>query len=128
MSEQPVTLGRNAPRRLIRALKDFLTSEVGWRARGLFALLLVFALAVNGLNVVNSYIGRDFMTALAHRDREGFVRQAALYVGVFAALTAVAVLYRFIEERLGLFWRVWLTRRITRRYLADRTYLHLKES
>jgi putative ATP-binding cassette transporter len=128
MSEQPVTLGRNAPRRLIRALKDFLTSEVGWRARGLFALLLVFALAVNGLNVVNSYIGRDFMTALAHRDREGFVRQAALYVGVFAALTAVAVLYRFIEERLGLFWRVWLTRRITRLYLADRTYLRLKES
>src|SRR5206468_12261692 len=37
-------------------------------------------------------------------------------------------LYRFTEERLGLFWRVWLTRRIIRQYLANRTYFHLKES
>jgi putative ATP-binding cassette transporter len=128
MSEQPVTFDRETRRRFVRVVRDFLTSEVRWWACGLLALLVAFALAVNGLNVVNSYVGRDFMTAIAHRDRAGFVRQAALYVGVFAASTAVAVLYRFTEERLGLFWRVWMTKRITRRYLADRTYLRLKES
>jgi putative ATP-binding cassette transporter len=128
MSEHPVTLDRATGRRFVRAVKEFLTSEVRWRARGLVALLLAFALAINGLNVVNSYVGRDFMTAISHRDQTGFVRQAVLYVGVFAGSTAVAVLYRFTEERLGLFWRVWLTRRITRRYLTDRTYLRLKES
>jgi len=105
-----------------------MTSEVRWRARGLFALLIAFAFTVNGLNVVNTYIGRDFVTAITHRDWAGFVRQAIFYVAVLAALTAVAVMYRFTEERLGLFWREWLTRRIIRRYLADRTYLHLKES
>ena len=105
-----------------------MTSEVRWRACGLFALLIAFALTLNGLNVVNSYVGRDFITAISHRDWTGFIRQAVRYVGVFAGSTAVAVLYRFTEERLGLFWRVWLTRRIVRRYLADRTYLHLKES
>ena len=105
-----------------------MTSEVRWRACGLFALLIAFALTLNGLNVVNSYVGRDFITAISHRDWSGFIRQAVRYVGVFAGSTAVAVLYRFTEERLGLFWRVWLTRRIVRRYLADRTYLHLKES
>ena len=31
-------------------------------------------------------------------------------------------------KKLGLFWRVWLTRRIIGLYFADRTYLHLKES
>jgi putative ATP-binding cassette transporter len=128
MSEQPVAFDRETRRRFVRVLKDFLTSEVRWWARGLFALLLGFALAVNGLNVVNSYVGRDFMTAIAHRDRTGFIQQAALYIAVFAASTIVAVLYRFTEERLGLFWRVWLTRRVTRRYLTDRTYLWLKES
>jgi putative ATP-binding cassette transporter len=128
MTEQPVSLDRETRRRFVRVIKDFLTSEVRWWARGLFALLFAFALAVNGLNVVNSYVGRDFMTAIAQRDRTGFIRQAVLYVGVFAASTAVAVLYRFTEERLGLFWRVWLTRRVTRRYLTDRTYLRLKES
>jgi putative ATP-binding cassette transporter len=128
MSDQPVPLNRETGRRFVRVVKDFLTSEVRWRARALVGLLVAFALAVNGLNVVNSYVGRDFMTAIAHRDYTGFVRQAILYVGVFAASTAVAVLYRFTEERLGLFWRVWLTRRIVRRYLTDRTYLRLKES
>ena len=80
MSEQPVAFDLVTARRLIRAVKDFFTSEVRWRARGLFALLIVFALAVNGLNVVNSYVGRDFMTAIEHRDRAGFVREAVLFV------------------------------------------------
>src|SRR5215468_10458725 len=128
MSEQPGAFDRVTGRRFVRAVKDFLTSEVRWRARGLFALLIAFAFTLNGLNVVNSYVGRDFMTAISHRDWTGFIRQAVLYVGVFAGLTAVAVMYRFTEERLGLFWRVWLTRRIIRQYLADRTYLQLKES
>ena len=128
MSEQPVAFDLVIVRRFARAVRDFMTSEVRWRACGLFALLIAFALTLNGLNVVNSYVGRDFITAISHRDWTGFIRQAVRYVGVFAGSTAVAVLYRFTEERLGLFWRVWLTRRIVRRYLADRTYLHLKES
>jgi putative ATP-binding cassette transporter len=128
MREQPVAFDRATARRFFRVVKDFLTSEVRWRARGLFALLLAFALTINGLNVVNSYVGRDFMTAISQRDGTGFIRQAVLYFGVFAGSTIVAVLYRFTEERLGLFWRVWLTRRITQRYLADRTYLWFKES
>src|SRR5438270_12774935 len=128
MSEQPVAFDRVTARRFVRAVKDFLTSEVRWRARGLFAILITFALTINGLNVVNSYVGRDFMTAIAHRDQAGFTREAVLYLAVFAGSTAIAVFYRFTEERLGLFWRVWLTRRIVRQYLSARTYLHLKES
>ena len=68
------------------------------QAGGLFALLIAFAFTINGLNVLNSYVGRDFMTAIAHRDQTGFIRHAVLYVGVFALSTAVAVLYRFTEE------------------------------
>ena len=112
----------------MRAVRDLLTSEVRRPAIGLLALLLVFALSVNGLNVVSSYVGRDFMTAIAARDMSGFVRLAILYVAVFAATTAVAVLYRFSEERLGLLWRSWLTKRVTVRYLDRRTYLHVRES
>ena len=128
MSEQPGAFDRVTGRRFVRAVKDFLTSEVRWRARGLFALLIAFAFTLNGLNVVNSYVGRDFMTAISHRDQAGFIWQAVLFIGVFAGSTVVAVMYRFTEERLGLFWRVWLTQRIIRYYLTDRTYLWLKES
>src|SRR5262249_38370174 len=97
-----------------------------WRARTMFGLLFVFALAVSGLNVLNSYVNRDFMTAIANRDGRAFARQAVLYVLVFAVLSAVAAFYRFTEERLVVLWRVWQTRSLTRAYLQDRTYFRLK--
>ena len=128
MSVQAAPLNRQTARRFVQAVRDLLTSEVRAKAIGLLVLLLVFALSVNGLNVVSSYVGRDFMTAIADRNMPGFVRLAIVYVGVFAATTVVAVLYRFAEERLGLLWRAWLTKRVTVRYLARRTYLRLRES
>jgi len=105
MSAHTTPLNRHTARRFVRAVRDLLTSEVRGRAIGLLILLAVFALSVNGLNVVNSYVGRDFMTAIANRDMSGFLRMTILYVGVFAATTAVAVFYRFSVERLGLLWR-----------------------
>jgi vitamin B12/bleomycin/antimicrobial peptide transport system ATP-binding/permease protein len=105
MSEQPVAFDRLTARRFVHAVKAFLTSDVRWPARGLFALLIAFALSINGLNVVSSYVGRDFMTAISHRDHAEFIHQTVVYLAVLAVSTAVAVLYRFIEERLGLFWR-----------------------
>ena len=66
--------------------------------------------AINGLNVLNSYVNRDFMTAIEHQNMDGFVYYALLYVFVLGVSTVVAVLYRYAEERLGLLWRKWLTR------------------
>jgi putative ATP-binding cassette transporter len=128
MSEQAVPINRKTGERFVRVVKSFLSSEVRWRALGLFAVLIGFLFAISGLNVVNSYVGRDFMTAISDRDRAGFVRMATLYIGVFAASTVVAVFQRFAEERLGLLWRAWLTGRLITFYLAGRTYYWLKET
>jgi putative ATP-binding cassette transporter len=109
-------------------LKALGRSRVGGKAKGLFILLILFLFGINGLNVVNSYVGRDFMTAIEHRELGAFARLALLYVGVFAASTIVAVYYRYAEERLGLLWRKWLTERAIVRYLDDRTYFRLHEA
>ena len=91
MSAQPSPFDLQTLRRLIRAIKDLLTSEVRHKAIGLLIFLLAFALSINGLNVVSSYVGRDFMTAIAHREMAEFVRQAILYIGLFVVMTAVAL-------------------------------------
>ena len=75
---------------------------------------------------MNSYVARDFMTAIASRDRARFISQATLYIGVFAASTITAVLYRFSEERLALRWRWWVTRELLTHYLARRAYYYLE--
>ena len=112
-------------RRFAVAIRNFVTSEVRAQAAVLFATLFVLLIAINGLNVLSSYIGRDFMTALEQRDRAQFLREAMRYIAVFASLTATAVLLRFSEERVGLLWRGWLTGRLVHAYLTDRTYRRL---
>ncbi len=118
-------LDRETWRQFAAAAAEFASSDVRGKAGALFAILLALLLAINGLNVLNSYIGRDLMTAIELRHWDGFVRYALRYLGVFAILTVTAVYIRFTEERLGLLWREWLTRHILHVYLAHRTYYRL---
>jgi len=107
------------------AIRNFLTSEVRGRAIFLCVALLLIFLAINALNVVNSYVGRDFMTAIESKDRAGFYQMAFWYVVVFAASTVAAVLASFTQDVLGLLWREWMTRRLVGIYLTDRAYVRL---
>ena len=125
MEDQHVPLNRVTLTRFTRSIRNFATSEVGRQAVFLFALLLTLLVAINALNVVSSYVGRDFMTAIAERNRAGFALFAFAYCVVFAATTVAAVSYRFVEERLGLLWRQWQTQRLTTMYLARRAYYRL---
>jgi len=125
MSEQQIAITRSTWARLGRAVKSFATCEVGGRARALFAVLIALVVIFNALNVLNSYVGRDFMTAISNRDSARFIRQAILYVGVFGASTLVGAFYSFSEQRLGLLWREWLTRELLAAYLDRRAYYRL---
>jgi len=101
--------------------------QVGTKAKWLFAALALFLLAINVLNVINSYVGRDFMTAIENRKLNEFVRMALIYVGVFAASTLVSVYYSFTEQRLGLLWRFWATRETILNYTNNRVYYRLSK-
>jgi putative ATP-binding cassette transporter len=100
-------------------------SPLRWRATGFLGGLVGLLLIISGLNVLNSFVNRDFMTALEQRQATRFFYMALIYLGVFGLLTLVAVTYRFTEERLGLLWRGWLTDHFLARYLHDRAYYRL---
>ncbi|MFZ0243246.1 MAG: SbmA/BacA-like family transporter [Desulfobacterales bacterium] len=111
----------------IHWVKIFLTAEgVGGKAKWLIAVLVLFLLSINALNVLHSYVGRDFMTAIEDRDRSGFMLMALVYIGVFAASTLTGSFYRYTEERFGLMWREWATRRTILAYANKRVYYRLK--
>ncbi|MGQ9659116.1 MAG: ABC transporter ATP-binding protein/permease, partial [Thermochromatium sp.] len=114
--------------RFVHMLQQLGASEVGGQAKILFALLILLLFAINGLNVVNSYVNRDFMTAIENQDMGGFVWYALLFIFVMGVSTVVAVIYRYTEERLGLLWRKWFTERTINRYLEGRTYFRLHAS
>lgn len=120
-------IGRLTRARFSRAVHQFATSEVGAKARTLAASLLALMLGINALNVVSSYVGRNFMTAIANRDMAEFRLQIGVYVAVFGVCTVVAVFQRYTEERLGLLWRAWLTQRLVTIYLEHPIYYRLTD-
>ena len=104
----------------------FFTSEARSPALAWVGLLVALLLGVNGLNVLNSYVFGDFMTALEQRELRRFYLTGGGLAAVFAVLTLVAATARYSEQRLGLLWREWLTRRLLDRYLHGRTYRRLE--
>ncbi len=117
---------RQAWSRSLQTIRLFFTSEVRWVAIGWFTALLILLVSLGGLNVVNSYVGRDFMTAISRRDMEGFIRYAFIYAGVFAISTVLSSFYRFSEERTRLLWRGWLTRLLIDLYMSRDRFYRLK--
>ena len=110
------TPNRAVATRLVVAIRTFARSEVGWRAKLIFATILVLLIGANGLKVANSFVNRNLMSAIAERHTAAFVWRAELTLAVFAGSTIVAVLARFAEERLGLLWREFHRARRRRLY------------
>jgi putative ATP-binding cassette transporter len=113
--------------RFWRVSKPYFTSDARWTALGLLAALFALLLTISGLNVAISYVGRDFMSALAGRQTHRVYTFALIYLGVFAAAAVAGAFSRFCELLLGLRWREWLTRRFIREYLAGQAYFHLNK-
>ena len=130
MNEKNFMFDRQTWGRFVSSLKLFAFSQrkhEGAKALWLFIGLIAFMFGINGLNVVSSYVGRDFMTSIENRNLAEFIKQAMFYIGVFAATTIVAVFFRYTEETLGVLWREWATRRCILGYSSHRVYYRLKQ-
>ncbi len=108
--------------------KAFFSSERRHRARGFLIALLVLALAVGAVQVLMSYAGRDFMTAIAMKNPAAYWQALAWYLGSFALAVPIGVYYRWVEERLALLWREWMAQHLVKRYFNNRAYYRLRGS
>ncbi len=89
------------------------------------ALLLLLSLCVSGLNVIISYVGNFFTTALATKDQDTFWRFLYVYASVFVVGTPIVVIYTYTRQKLGLFWRDWMTNKFLDNYLQNRAYYEI---
>jgi putative ATP-binding cassette transporter len=116
---------RNVIRRFFELSAPFFTSELKYRALGLVSLVLSLSLTINGIGVVMSYIGRDFMTALQTKESSLFQWKLVEYLIAFIVATPIVVFYSYSEQRLSLLWRRWLSHQILSRYFSNRAYYRL---
>ncbi|MEG4393347.1 ABC transporter ATP-binding protein/permease [Microcoleus sp. BROC3] len=93
-----------------------------WKQWTMLALLLFLSLSVSGINVVISYISNFFTTALAEKDQITFWRFMWVYAGVFIIGTPIVVIYGYTQDKLGLYWREWMTDSFLGSYFQNRAY------
>jgi putative ATP-binding cassette transporter len=108
--------------------KAFFASERRRKARGYLTILLTLAFAVGGVQVLMSYAGRDFFTAISNKDHTAYWTSLGWYLGTFALAIPVGVYYRWVEERLALLWREWMAQHLIKRYFNNRAYYRLRGS
>lgn len=96
-----------------------------WQAWAFLALLLFLSLSVSGMNVINSYVGNFFTTALAKKDQLNYWKYLFVYAGVFVVGTPIVVIYRYTQDKLGLYWREWMTNKFLDKYFHDRAYYEI---
>ncbi|MDP3851309.1 MAG: ABC transporter ATP-binding protein/permease [Luteolibacter sp.] len=108
--------------------RAFFASERRHKARGFLIALLMLALSVGGIQVLMSYAGRDFMTAIIRKNPAAYWAALGWYLGSFALAVPIGVFYRWVEERLALFWREWMAQHLVKRYFNNRAYFRLRGS
>ena len=84
-------------------------SEEKWQARGVLALLVLLLALFSSINILFSYVGRDFTTALAEKDLSGFYHALLLTLGVIIFAAPITAFFNFIQQKLFINWRLWLT-------------------
>ncbi|WP_083626163.1 ABC transporter ATP-binding protein/permease [Planktothrix serta] len=100
--------------------------QTRWQPWAFLTVLLLLSLFVSGLNVIISYVGNFFTTALAEKSQDEFWRFLYVYAGVFVVGTPIVVMYMYTRERLGNYWRKWLTDEFLERYLSQRSFYQIE--
>lgn len=108
--------------------RAFFASERRRKARGFLVALLVLALAMGAVQVLMSYAGRDFFTAITKKEPAAYWKALGWYLCTFGLAIPIGVYYRWVEERLALLWREWLAQHLVKRYFNNRAYFRLRGS
>ncbi|MCW7468044.1 ABC transporter ATP-binding protein/permease [Leptospira kanakyensis] len=108
--------------RLTNTIRQLVQSKQGPAAIR-YAITLVFlVIAFNVFNVINSYVGRDFISSIEQKNVTAFYTNVILYAIVFIISSGIGSINRYAEERLGILWREQLTWKLTENYLTERTF------
>jgi putative ATP-binding cassette transporter len=96
-----------------------------WQARGLLLLLVVLLLGQTGFAVLFNELTGEFTSSLAAKDADRFWKSIIQCLGILVVAVPIFAFYYYVRDKLGLFWRRWLTQDYLGRYFNNRAYYEL---
>jgi ABC-type uncharacterized transport system fused permease/ATPase subunit len=110
-----------------RVIGAYWGSRERWGAWGLLLVLLVLLLVRTGLQVVFVVQGGEMTSALADQDSDRFFQAITIFIGVLIVGVPFASWSGYVQRKLGLYWRIWLTQRYLGRYLSGTVFYQLRQ-
>ena len=99
--------------------------EEKWTAWGLTALLVILLLAQTRFAVMLNQQAGEFTSALAAQEKTRFWTAIEYSIGLLVITVPTYALYFYTRDRLGIYWRRWLTNRFLDRYFSNRHFYKL---
>jgi len=96
-----------------------------WQARGLLVLLVLLLLGQTGFSVLFNQLTGEFTSALAAKDADRFWTSILQCLAILIAAVPIYAFYYYVRDKLGIFWRRWLTRNFLGNYFSNRAYYEL---
>ncbi len=114
-------------RRFWAIAKAYWFGDEKWKASGLLLLIAVFLLGYTGLSVVLNNKRGVLISALSAKDEARFWETVLVFIGVLVAYAPLMAGYDYLQKRLGLEWRRWLTGRFVNDYFSDRAFYDIQQ-
>jgi putative ATP-binding cassette transporter len=95
------------------------------QAWGLLALLILLLLGQTGFAVLFNQLTGEFTSALAARDAGRFWTAIKECLAILIVAVPIYAFYYYVRDKLGIYWRRWLTRHFLGRYFGNRAYYEL---
>jgi putative ATP-binding cassette transporter len=99
--------------------------EEKWRARGLLFLLLILSLGSSSFLVIESLQRGEIISSLAAKDPERFLQAIWLFLGLILIGFPLLSFSTYIQGKLSLYWRSWLTHYFLNQYLEQQTFYQI---
>lgn len=115
-------------RRFWAIAKSYWFGDEKRQAGGLLLLIVVFLLGYTGLSVVLNTQRGALISSLAAQDEGRFWQTVWIFIGVLVAYAPLLAGYDYLQKRLGLEWRRWLTGRFIDNYFGDRAFYRLQQA
>src|SRR6267142_299319 len=114
--------------RLAAIASPYWRSDEKRTAWELLVLLVLIMLGQVGSCVLFNQQTGELTSALAAKDADRFWRTIYECLAMLIVAVPIYATYYFVREKLGIYWRRWLTRDILSRYFNNRAYYELNSA
>lgn len=120
-----IRFNRHLWRRFSAIAAPYWFGEEKWQARGLLVLLVLLLLGQTGFSVLFNQLTGEFTSALAARDADRFWTSIKECLAILIVAVPIYAFYYYVRDKLGIYWRRWLTRHFLGNYFSNRAYYKL---